>query len=348
MNATIPNPGPSHPIAAGRPRPSKTLLVGLTLGGGIAAALLIYYFYKEQVRWIRQEQTRALVTIADIKTSSIVSWRRDRTDDARGVPLNPPFARLVRRYIANPGDSAAESGIRYYFELLKSNGAYSEILLYDADGLMRLSSDPENVFFEPGTDAFALEAVNRKAVIFEDFHSHDGKSFHLAVVGPVAEGRSAPVGAIKFHIDPAPFLYRQLQAWPAPGYSGEALLVRRAGNEVLYLNELRHQKDTAMKLRRPLTSADLPAATAVLGYEGPVEGRDYRGVPVIAAVRWIPDSPSTSEAAPVISRPLPCSCYSWANLRFFWPGAAATRATIGSATPPKRNACTSAGRPRRS
>jgi len=43
---------------------------------------------------------------------------------------------------------------------------------------------------------------------------------------------------------------------------------------------------------RPLTSnPEIPAVKAVLGQSGIVEGTDYRGVPVIAAIRAIPDSP---------------------------------------------------------
>jgi two-component system cell cycle sensor histidine kinase/response regulator CckA len=66
------------------------------------------------------------------------------------------------------------------------------------------------------------------------------------------------------------------------------LLVRRDGEEVLFLNELRHRKDTALKLRAPLARLDLPAVQAVLGREGIFRGRDYRGVETIAALRAVP------------------------------------------------------------
>jgi len=34
-----------------------------------------------------------------------------------------------------------------------------------------------------------------------------------------------------------------------------------------------------------------PAVKAALGQQGSVEGEDYRGVPVLAVVRAVPDSP---------------------------------------------------------
>ncbi|MHB0996842.1 MAG: PAS domain S-box protein, partial [Elusimicrobiales bacterium] len=83
-------------------------------------------------------------------------------------------------------------------------------------------------------------------------------------------------------IDPARVLYPLLRSWPSPSPSGEALLVRRDGDSVLFLNELRHLKDTALKLRQPISAEDLPAAVALRGGRGVISGRDYRGMPVLA------------------------------------------------------------------
>ncbi len=59
----------------------------------------------------------------------------------------------------------------------------------------------------------------------------------------------------------------------------------------MFLNELRHQKDTALTLRLPVNEKQNPAAMAVSGIEGVIEGVDYRGVKVLAAVKPIKDSP---------------------------------------------------------
>ena len=59
----------------------------------------------------------------------------------------------------------------------------------------------------------------------------------------------------------------------------------------LFLNDLRHRANTALSLREPLTRHDLPAAQAVSGKKGLFQGKDYRGVEVLADLRPIPDSP---------------------------------------------------------
>jgi hypothetical protein len=67
--------------------------------------------------------------------------------------------------------------------------------------------------------------------------------------------------------------------------------VRRDGDQVLYLNELRHHKGTALALLLPLDHPDLLAARALLGETGIQIGVDYRGERVVGTARKIPDSP---------------------------------------------------------
>jgi PAS domain S-box-containing protein len=143
-------------------------------------------------------------------------------------------------------------------------------------------------------------------VTIQDFyrHDHNGK-IYLAVLVPILDRKNGnrPLGLLSLRIDPEQHLYPFLHRWPIPSRSAETLLVRREGQEVVFLNGLRFRKDTALNLRFPLTQTDLPAARAALGLSGIVEGRDYRALPVVADVRPIPDSPwflvskiSTSEA----------------------------------------------------
>ncbi|MEW6521889.1 MAG: PAS domain S-box protein [Thermodesulfobacteriota bacterium] len=92
-------------------------------------------------------------------------------------------------------------------------------------------------------------------------------------------------------IDPHTYLYPLISRWPAPSRTAETLLVRREGEQVVFLNDLRFKKDTALSLRFPVDQSGLPAARAVLGEEGIVAGPDYRGVPVLACVHAVPGSP---------------------------------------------------------
>ena len=59
----------------------------------------------------------------------------------------------------------------------------------------------------------------------------------------------------------------------------------------LFLNKLRHRPDPAMTLRIPLSRSDIPAVRAALGKTGAFEGRDNRGVEVLAEILPVPGSP---------------------------------------------------------
>jgi signal transduction histidine kinase len=278
------------PIAAKETRPAKRFIAGLLAGGCVAAATLIYSFYRQQLTWVRSEQGRTLVNIANIKAAAIAAWRRERIADGTGAPLTPAFAGFVREYLEGRADSSAEQEIRKYFEVLKVNHDYTTVLLFDASGRLRLANPPTGVL-EQSTSSMVLEALKQERVLFEDFYSRDGVPPRLAVVGPICDTRGSCPGAIKYIIDPARFLYPHIQTWPTPSQTGETLLVRRENSNIVYLNELRHWSNTALKLKMPVNSPGLPAAKVVLGAEGLLEGTDYRGIPVFAAVRRIPDSP---------------------------------------------------------
>src|SRR6185312_15310455 len=86
-------------------------------------------------------------------------------------------------------------------------------------------------------------------------------------------------------------LYPFIQRWPVPSQSAETLLARREGDNAVFLNDLRHVQQAALRLRIPLTRSSLPAVQAILGKEGILRGVDYRGVPVIAAAHKVPETP---------------------------------------------------------
>ncbi len=106
------------------------------------------------------------------------------------------------------------------------------------------------------------------------------------------EGQSSLQGILMLEIDPKHFIFPLIQSWPTLSQSAETLLVRRDGDDVVYLNELRHRKGTALKLKAPVDeNLNLPASMAVQGREGIVEGKDYRGVEVIADTRKVKGTP---------------------------------------------------------
>ena len=85
-----------------------------------------------------------------------------------------------------------------------------------------------------------------------DFHRSEGEQqAFLSLLVPVADDRDpeSVLAVLVLHIDPTAYLYPFITRWPVPSETAETLIIRRDGNTILYLNELRLEKDAALNLR---------------------------------------------------------------------------------------------------
>ena len=73
-----------------------------------------------------------------------------------------------------------------------------------------------------------------------------------------------------------------------PTRTGETLLVRREGNDIVFFSPLRNVPPGSPNLRFLLSAAPTPARLALTGRETFAEYNDYRGVPSLAATQHIP------------------------------------------------------------
>ncbi len=197
-------------------------------------------------------------------------------------------------YLNGRDSAAAFKEVQGWMETLKIATGYSNVILFRPNGEVLASAVPITKTLAGDRDLIKA-AVQNKEVALSDLHIHDDHGeFDINLIIPIVDpdsGSSDCIAVIAIDINPLVHLYPLLRSWPTPSRTGENLLVRHDGDEVLYLNELRFKDDSALTLRQPLTGKDTPAVRAALGQEGVFEGLDYRGEKVIAAVRVIPGSP---------------------------------------------------------
>jgi PAS domain S-box-containing protein len=248
-------------------------------------------FYRAEQRSMRREAERDLLSIAQMKSSQIGQWRRERLATGDTVMESPFTQEAVRQWLAAPGDDGAE-GLLQRLRALCVHHRYSNALLINVAGDVRLCVRPSAPrVHEKTQQALARAFAEHKSVISELHNNQDGDA-HLGVVVPffAADADQSPLAGIVMVCRASDFLYPLIQKWPVPSETAEVLMVRREGDHILFLNELRWQPDTALKLKRPLTDSSLPAVRAAEGEEGIVSGIDYRGMKVMAALRRVPDS----------------------------------------------------------
>ncbi len=243
-----------------------------------ALAILVggSFYLRGQLAKARAATQDGLASIADLKAGQIAEWHRERLADARQIAGSALLQGHLARFLAGTGP---EGEMREWLDGLRRGGVYRDVALFDAQGRRRLPGHGP----DPGDRV--RPALAARKVVLDDL-VRDAAGIHMDLWVP------AGPGILLLRVDPAPFLFPLLQSWPGSSASAETLLVRREGGDAVFLNDLRHRAGTALALRMSIAgNPSLPASHAALGAEGLMRGRDYRGVPVLAAIRNIPGTP---------------------------------------------------------
>ncbi|MBI5487006.1 MAG: PAS domain S-box protein [Deltaproteobacteria bacterium] len=280
---------PSRP--GDRPR-ALALLAILVLVVG-AASVGGYFIYRAEIRDARRTAQDHLDAVADLKTGQIADWLAERFGDADVAARDPFAAPRLSALVAGGGTPQDERDAAEWLAVRQQRYDYDAVYLCDQQGRARLrrpadAADPDQV-----ASSIISEAVRAGAPRMADIHSNARGDIHVGIAVPVEESSPSadrPPARLLFVIDPNRFLFPLVQSWPEPSETAETLLVRREGDEVVYLNELRHRRGAALSIRLPISSPDLPAARLLREGTKSGEGLDYRGVPVIFAARRIPGS----------------------------------------------------------
>ena len=291
-----PAPLPRRPAPAGsstRRIPYVLGLIFVVLAAGIITAGVFYY--RHYAQHYRTEVERQISAIAELKADELAAWRKERLGDGAVFFRNAAFSALVRRHFHDPEDVEAREQIRTWLSQFQAAHQYDLVYLVDAQysNKMIVPDAPERII--SAISQRTSEILRSGEMAFEDFYRNEqDQRIYLKVLVPILEGESGSrlVAVVALRIDPETYIYPYLSRWPTPSLTAETLLVRRDGNDALFLNELRFRKDAALNLRAALEEEkNLLAVKAAMGQEGIVEGQDYRGLPAIAAVRAVPDSP---------------------------------------------------------
>ena len=249
-----------------------------------AIAVSGYFYYQNLKNEILREQVVKLQAIADLKVTEIQNWLAERLGNARLIMENPALSVELLSYLREGPNSPCRDSITIWMDALRNTYHYRNVLLLNGSGKVILSIDDDPAIGSSGNEL--LDAVRReKKVVASDLSKYSKTSLpHLDVVAPILAA-DAIAGFVFLRIDPAAQLYPMIQAWPTPSPTAETLLVRRDGENVVFLNELRHRKDAAMQLRKSIRDSELAAVQALSGKRNAISGRDYRGIAVLSASR---------------------------------------------------------------
>jgi PAS domain S-box-containing protein len=248
-----------------------------------------FFYYTSESRRIREVNASELSTIGQVKAEQIRRWRMERVGDAMRIANSPAIKKLMAEWLLDPDRKTDQEELMSRLQLEKDLGIYFQALLVDADQRILLCPGPQPPEMETDSWAAVKKSLTEKGPVLSELHyttlSH---RIHIDIATAIRDAAGKLLAVLVLTTDAREFLFPMIQFWPTSSPSGETLLVRRDGDEVVFLNELKYRKNTALKLRFPVSNISLPAAQAVLGRTGVFYGRDYSGTKVIADLRPIP------------------------------------------------------------
>ncbi len=268
------------------------ILIGTLVISGLLAGCA--WFYKSQKQQMRSEAEGTINAVAQLKVDQIAQWQRARLAEAV-VLIETPAANIFRRWLADPRPEDAQT-ILDIFRPQQQHFHYSDISLVDTKGRVMLSlAGPSGRQMEESGRPFLAAALHKRQPVLTVLHrSPDERQPHQDIIAPFFahdDATGAPLGAVVMRSEVGTFLYSLIQSWPIPTRSAESFLVRRDGDEILILNDLRPKEDADVKLRLPQSQSDLSGLMTALEQKGVVQDLDYRGVEVLAALKRVPGSP---------------------------------------------------------
>lgn len=243
-------------------------------------------FVKLQTPHIEKEAYQDLEVVARFKAEQIESWLAEQYGDAKRFIVSEGSSNQLHKVVQGRVNVQEKELILERFQHLIEDESYNSILLLGQQGQLLLAKGKHLELTPAIRDLNALAIRSQQVQRGQLFRDKAG-NVHLDWLVPVvvtdAQGEHA-VASVLLRSVAAEFLYPLIQTWPTASASGETLLVRRDGNLIVFLNELRHRKNTAFTMKLSLNSSALPEAIAIRANRpGQFFGKDYRGVEVLSA-----------------------------------------------------------------
>lgn len=272
--------------------PTNLLLIFTILV--IYIVVTAHFIYSKGKERIKKEKQEDMLIIAELKANQIEQWLNERLRDAMIIQNINFISEKVYEFFKNPKREDLKNELKSWMDSFKKTYEYKAILLVNEKMDLMLYSSDDKELLGPDAKRLSITALNSKRIQLSDiYRSKITNAIRLTVAVPllVEKGRDTlTIGVCMLRIDPDKLFYTFLYTWPIKSDTAETLLVRRENNEVLFLNELRHKKDSALMLKQPIGNDRYITSIAGRGIEGATEGLDYRGVYVLAGIKKVPNT----------------------------------------------------------
>lgn len=251
-----------------------------------------FFFFIFQRRSQIEGKQKELSGIADLKIRQITQWRFERLGGGEFIKDNILMVKKFREFIKNPSDILLHKDISVTLESLVKSFDYKSALLISRDGTVVMSYPDKDSLMGDHLRSLIPEVIQSRKVMLTDLHRANLVSYvHLDLIVPLIDKSSNDTiitGILALRVDPEKILFPLIQSWPIQTKTSETLLVRKEGENVVYLNKLRHIQNSELLLSKPINNTNLAAVLAIQGITRTLDAEDYRGIAVIASMKKVP------------------------------------------------------------
>ena len=257
---------------------------------------LTYANYENSLKASHSSQLQDLTVVRADRIESYFAGIKAHIDIAQGfynIKKSLPVLTRLADDQNNPEFFAAKKMLDGQLRLMQSVSELSDIMLINPRGKVVYSSNNSLHFskdMSSGNDAERMAFSHGKdRAYFSDvyFDKTEDNRYEILLAAPASDFNGAFIGVIAFEVDMAT-VYKLIRDTTGLGQTGEVLVGRKIGNQVEYLNPLRHEPKIVMKRINIGGQIGGPIQQALEGKTGLGQLIDYRGKKVIAAWRYIP------------------------------------------------------------
>lgn len=252
------------------------------------------FLIQKQKQSLTDSTIQQLQSITNLKASRIHEWRHTVIGIAETLKKRQSFTQDCASFIKNNG--TADQNRRMADQLAVMNQVFQAkaVYLISTRGTTVYSTDHGRPCDSKTISELHLYRRKSNTPLLSDLYLDSLGEVLITLYFPILETENSAqetvIGYIVVNIVPQTAIFSAINEWPSPNKTGECLIVKKAGDSVLYINDLRHLPDAALRFKLPIADSTLPAARAVTGHLGAFEGIDYRGNRVISYSQQIPDS----------------------------------------------------------
>ena len=267
-------------------------IIFITLFAAFILIIAAILFYNQQKASIKSELFGELQGIADFKIIEMNYWLRERKSDAELFYSNSDFKNDIENYINSNESKSAKVVLNIWFKTLYDYHDYRNIFLLNTKGKVVYNYKTEAVGISKKDSENALISLDRDSLNLADFSIDTSTNiiylqYFIPLIKKNQNNKYRKLGILVLRIDPNKTLYPTIKGWPFPTKTAESFLVKKEGNNILYLSKLKYVNNAEVTYKLPLNKNEFASEKVIKGLRGFYLGNDYRNVQVLADLRKI-------------------------------------------------------------